>query len=255
MRFPRSSSPRRPLTIALLALAALPGHFADTGAGAGAGAGTGGAGGASGQGGAGGTGAAGGSGGAGQGGAAGDGGQGGGSGGETQSPVPYDRFAAVVTERNSAQRDLGVRDAEIVQLRAQVTQLQAGDQTGTVTQLQARVTELTTQVQQVNDYFDTLLEAEYGSMPAESAAMVRDIPGGPRERFAYLTKHRARLTGTTGAPSGEGEGKAKGKEGPGHEKAPGAGAKAGASDSAKGYTERQKSATGGGQKSGWASML
>jgi len=131
-----------------------------------------------------------------------------------------------------------------------VQQLQANDQAGTVTQLQGRVAELTTQVQQVENYFSTLLEAEYANLPEASVAMVKDIPGGARQRFEYLTKHRARLTGA--APAAEAP---KGKEGPSNDPKPKPGEQSGASASAKGYTERQKTSTGAGKTSGWGSLL
>lgn len=172
--------------------------------------------------------------------------------GGTGQPVPYARFSEVVGERNKAQRDLGLKDAEITRLTAQVTQLQAGDQAGTITTLQSQVKTLEKQVQDVDDYFSSLLEAEYASLPADASAMVKDIPGGPRKQFEYLAKHRARLTGA-GAGAGDDKGKG-GKTGPAHEKKPGEGEKAGPSGVAKGYIERNKPVATE-KRTGWAAVL
>jgi hypothetical protein len=166
-------------------------------------------------------------------------------------PVPYVRFTDVVRERNEAQRTLGERDAEVTRLTAQVQQLQSDDQGGTVTQLQAEVGGLKKQVQEIDDYFSGLLEAEYGNLPADAAAMVKDVPGGPRKQFEYLTKHRARLAGAA-APAGDV--KPPGKHGAAHDRRPGAAAAGAASGEATRYADRHKPATEP-AKSGWRAKL
>ena len=146
----------------------------------------------------------------------GDGGKEGGEG----TPVPYARFSEVVTERNTAQRELKAAKKEAERLEAQVAQLSANDQSATVADLQRQVKALQKQIDDHDDYFSTLLEADLGSLGDDAKALVNDVPGSARDKYQFLAKHRARLTGSGGGGEG-GEGESRGKPGPTHDRKPG----------------------------------
>jgi hypothetical protein len=192
----------------------------------------------------------------GEGGEGGEGGSGDGKGGKPgdngdHADVPYSRFAEVVTERNAATREQGRLKKEVERLEAQVTQLSATDQSGTVKDLQAQIKALEKQIETTDDYFSTLLEADLANLGDDAKALVADVPGTARDKYQFLAKHRARLSGTAGE-GGEG-GESRGKPGPTHERKPGGGGEPGVSAKTKARIEAQNARVRKGQ--GWTAPV
>jgi hypothetical protein len=194
----------------------------------------------------------------GEGGEGGEGGNGDGKGGKTggeggdHADVPYSRFAEVVTERNAATRESKDLKKEVDRLTAQVTQLSANDQSGTVADLQKQIKELQKQIDTTDDYFSTLLEADLANLGDDAKALVADVPGTARDKYQFLAKHRARLSGT-GGEGGEGGEGTRGKPGPTHERKPGGGGEAGVSAKTKARIEAQNARVRKGQ--GWTAPV
>lgn len=130
--------------------------------------------------------------------------------------IPYERFQTVVGERDNARRERDEANTKVAELEARIQELEAEDQTQVVQELQAKVEAAKTERQETENYFSALLEAELADLPEESQGMVNDVPGGPRKRYEFLVKHRARL-------SPEKEETPKPPAGPSNERKPGQG--------------------------------
>lgn len=162
---------------------------------------------------------------------------------------PNTRIRSLVGERNAAQRQVGTLEAQIVTLREQLQQAQSGNES--LAAVQGQVTTLQDRLNEVDDYFDGLLTTEMEALPEESRALVGDIPGGPRDRYGFLVKHRTRLAGA--APSGEDEPEERrGVEGPKHDRRPDPGKKGGVSAATQARIDRANARVR--QGTGWQAV-
>lgn len=166
--------------------------------------------------------------------------------------VPYRRFAEVNKARRTAERAQKKAERENATLKQQVETLNKGDQSELVKSLQAENERLTKQTEELDDEFEAMLEVALADVPDERAAMVRDIPGGPRAQFAYFNKHRTQLLGTGAKPKDDGEGEPEGgkPKGPKNERKPGGKGGSKVGSAAKSYVERQKAKAGFGTVTG-----
>lgn len=177
-----------------------------------------------------------------------EGGQDGGDAGEdSQGPVPYSRFATVVSERETARRKLSAAEKKAQQLERQLADAGGEDEAKA---LRTQISNLQSEVDTVNDEFTALLEAELENLPESSRALVEDLPGGSRDRYRYLVKHRARLSGAASSGEEGGDEKESSPKGAKHERKPEGGEKPGPSSRAKSYVDRQKSQSGWGAVAG-----
>lgn len=167
-------------------------------------------------------------------------------------PVPYARFAELVSERNAATREKNSLAKEVERLNSRIAELSSNDQSGTVTALQQQLKDLQKRIDQTDDYFSTLLEADLASLPDDAKAIVNDVPGGARDKYQFLAKHRARLAGTAAGNGGDGDRK-NGKPGPTHDRKPEGSGDAGISSKTKSRIEAANSRVREGK--GWTAPI